>query len=251
MRTEIAMVACLALTGAAGCVSHGKPLGAQHGHPHGHGHGHRTAGASAAECPTVGAAMADDFAAAALARVPEAHRSARHGRRFERAEACADPALQRSPNRLEARYVRGLAQLDRHEFRKALSSARAVLTQNPEHVGARLLASDAHLELGALGEAEREISAALASKPTTAGLVRAAHLRRRFKDPVGAQDLYRRALLWAVRGGDRGMAVWAAVELANVLMEGGDLAGAEAGIAWARAHEPQVFEARFLARHTP
>ncbi|MGH9281160.1 MAG: tetratricopeptide repeat protein [Acidimicrobiales bacterium] len=107
-------------------------------------------------------------------------------RNYSQAEAAANRALELAATDLDARSLLASVRYTTHDFAGALSLAEGVVADDPSQVGALATVGDAHLELGAYGEAQRVYERLAAAKPDSAATsirrARLAYLQGRPED---------------------------------------------------------------------
>jgi len=148
---------------------------------------------------------------------------------YRNAEACAQRALELSPNDQLANGLRGMALLNDHRFAEARALALELLARDPGDVTALGLLSDAALELGDREAAIEAAQRMVDQKPGLLSYGRAAHLRWLQGDLAGAKRLYERAISAGTELKDREPRAWMIVQAALVFWHAGDYAGADAG----------------------
>jgi tetratricopeptide (TPR) repeat protein len=145
------------------------------------------------------------------------------------AEACADVVLERSPANLAAKNLRGLVELNRHEFARARATAEAIVAIDPRDATAWGTLSDAALELGDFESAVQAVDRMLEQKPGLPAYSRAAHLRWLKGDEGGAVKVIRLAIDAGLDPSDPEPLAWVLVQAAELFFQRGDYAGADAG----------------------
>lgn len=113
---------------------------------------------------------------------------------YRKAEDTLQQALKIEPDNFEALKVRTWLLLGRHEFAKALESAKALNKRMPDDVTVYGYLADANAELGNYQDAVEAVQWMLNLRPANvAGLTRAAYLRELHGDLSGALDLMQKA----------------------------------------------------------
>jgi tetratricopeptide (TPR) repeat protein len=109
---------------------------------------------------------------------------------YDQAEEAIKESLRLSPENLEAQRLRIRTLLGKHEFAKALESAKALNQKIPDDVLIYGFLADAHVELGNYKDAEESAQWMLDMRPgNIPALTRAAYLRELFGDIEGAIEL--------------------------------------------------------------
>jgi tetratricopeptide (TPR) repeat protein len=157
---------------------------------------------------------------------------------YVNATACADAALSLSPENTMAENLRAFSQLNDHRFGAARDTASSVLARDGANVTAWGTLSDAELELGNVGEAERAGQRMLDLKPSLSSYARAAYLRWLHGDSSAAKRLGEAAVRAGLESPDREPLAWALVQVALVFWNEGDRAGAAAGFELALQNVP-------------
>ncbi|MBT9567556.1 MAG: tetratricopeptide repeat protein [Thiobacillus sp.] len=113
---------------------------------------------------------------------------------YAAAEKAVAQSLERAPGNLDARRAAIGVMLGRHEFADALKAGLALARDVPDDLQAYAYLTDAQVELGHYGDAEKSAQWLLNLRPgNTPGLTRAAYLRELFGDIDGSLDLMQQA----------------------------------------------------------
>jgi tetratricopeptide (TPR) repeat protein len=143
-----------------------------------------------------------------------------------------------SADRLQAQVEEAL---EAHDFLRSIELLKALRTARPHDVQARLLLSDALVELGQIDAAEEELQTVLDLKPCAAVYLRAGyvlHLRGDTQAGVEVLDL-------AVEcAGTAKTRAWALAERGDLLQHQGQIAGAGASYTQAALLDPKLGRAR-------
>jgi tetratricopeptide (TPR) repeat protein len=151
------------------------------------------------------------------------------------AGAAASRALALDPRAAAALAIRGAVELDAHRFDDARRTAEAALAIAPEDLVALGVLADALVELGRYEAADAAAARMMALKPSLPAYARASWLRWLRGDTGPALEAIRRGIDAAPAGEPR---AWALVQAAQVFLQRGDAAGAEAGYALALEVHP-------------
>src|SRR5260221_1376484 len=154
------------------------------------------------------------------------------------AGACADVALELSPDNALADNLRGFTYLNDHRFREARDLATGILARDSDDPTAWGTLADAELELGNIDGAERAVQRMLDLKPSLASYSRAAYLRWLRGDLSGAKLLGGHAIRAGREARDREPLAWILVQTALVFWGEGDYDGALAGFDLALSEVP-------------
>ena len=158
------------------------------------------------------------------------------------AEGASIAALKVRPGHRGALALGAMVLLNQHRFEAAREQALAILAQDPDHVPALTVLSDAALEMGDVAAALDATQRLVDLKPGLASYGRAAHLRWIQGDVSGAKQLYARAIDAGRGGRDPEPVAWMLVQAGLIFWNEGDLDGALAGAQRALA---------LLPRHAP
>jgi tetratricopeptide (TPR) repeat protein len=148
---------------------------------------------------------------------------------YAHVEACANRALEAVEGDADALHLKGIVMMDAHRFSEARALAEQLVARDGDDVAAWGLMSDASLELGKLEDAARAAQRMLDLKPSLLSYGRSAHLRALAGDTQGALELYSLAIGAGRHLKDREPRAWMMVEAAQLFLQKGDIAGAEAG----------------------
>jgi tetratricopeptide (TPR) repeat protein len=145
------------------------------------------------------------------------------------AGACAELALQIAPQQGPAENLQLLVLLNQHQFKKARDRALSILQRNPQDQMAWGSLSDAHLELGAIEDAQYAVQKMVDLKPNLPSYARASYLAWLTGDEKGARLIAKQAVS---AGQEQKMTeglAWVIAQTAMMFWHDGDLKGAEAG----------------------
>jgi tetratricopeptide (TPR) repeat protein len=145
------------------------------------------------------------------------------------ADACAEVALQLSPQDRGALDLRGLTLLNEHRFEEARRLAQSVVDKAPEDAPAWGNLSDALTDLGRYNEAARAAQRMMDLKPNLASYARASYLLWLRGDVQGAKESARLAIDAGGDIRDPEPLAWVLVQAATLFWHEGDHDGAEAG----------------------
>ena len=223
MRALVSATLLIVFTSVGLALHADRSQGHSHG-PHGHsdGHGHSHGPHEHSHGPHAGQP------------VPEVEQRDRR--------LLAGPAPSGNAQQNAARRAVGAALID-HDFRRALSAAEPWLRSDRFDAWTLMAASDAHLELGQLEDAEVLLQRVLDVKPTPPTYFRAAyllHLRGHDPDAIAAMQL---ALEGLPQAAARERA-WTLTELGDLQRHAGEHAAAEASYRRALANAPSWSQAR-------
>lgn len=167
---------------------------------------------------------------------------------YDRASEALDRALKLSPGNYDARKLKVVVLLGRHQFRKALELAKELIHTTPDDLGVWALLVDVNIALGDYAEAERDAQWVLDLRPgNTLGFVKAASLREWFGDPEGASEFYHEALR-RTSINDLDERAWLCTQNARMQLLLGNLKNAAASLDEARKLDSQsLFAAATLA----
>jgi tetratricopeptide (TPR) repeat protein len=144
------------------------------------------------------------------------------------ADACADVASQLDPHHVMGLELKGLALLNDHKFKEAAALAQGVLAQQPEHLIALSILSDADLELGDVPGAIAAAQKMVDVKPNLPSYSRASYLMWLRGDGKGALSTARLAMSAGDERSPEPFA-WVTVQAGMMFWHQGDLDGAVAG----------------------
>jgi tetratricopeptide (TPR) repeat protein len=150
---------------------------------------------------------------------------------YVNANACAEIALDASPNDKLAYDLQGLVLLNDHKFREAADLARRVLEKNPDDALAYGSLSDALLELGRFEEAADAAQKMMDIKPNLPSYSRASYFRWLAGDDKLALEYARLAIDSGRDPKDPEPGAWQLVQAGLIFWHKGDLDGADAGFA--------------------
>ncbi len=145
------------------------------------------------------------------------------------ANACAEMALDASPDDKLAYDLQGLVLLNDHKFREAADLARRVLAKHPDDAMAYGSLSDALLELGRFEEAADAAQKMMDIKPNLPSYSRASYFRWLAGDEKMAVEYARLAMDSGRDPKDPEPRAWEVVQAALIFWHKGDLEGADAG----------------------
>jgi tetratricopeptide (TPR) repeat protein len=148
---------------------------------------------------------------------------------YVNANACAEVALEVSPDDKLAYDLQGLVLLNDHKFREAADLARRVLVAHPDDAMAYGSLSDALLELGQFEEAAAAAQTMMDIKPNLPSYSRASYFRWLAGDEKTALEYARLAIDSGRDPKDPEPRAWELVQAAMIFWHKGDLEGADAG----------------------
>lgn len=173
------------------------------------------------------------------------HRETADPEHLRLADDAIDAALERDPRDTVALSMRGLMEMQAHDFRAAKETAEGILRVDRDDTSALLLLGDAELELGHYEPAVEAYQRAADLRPDLRVYSRGAYARWIHGDPEGAVEL----LALAIDAGsprDPEATAWCFVDLALVRWHGGDVAGTRQALDQAFALVPDYLPARRL-----
>jgi tetratricopeptide (TPR) repeat protein len=145
------------------------------------------------------------------------------------AGGCAELALQIAPHQGPAENLQLLVLLNQHQFKKARERALSVLEKNPQDQMAWGSLSDAHLELGAIEDAQYAVQKMVDLKPNLPSYARASYLAWLTGDEKGARLIAKQAVSAGQEQKITEGLAWVITQTAWMFWHDGDLKGAEAG----------------------
>jgi tetratricopeptide (TPR) repeat protein len=148
---------------------------------------------------------------------------------YVNANACADVALQVSPDDRLAIDLRGLVLLNDHRFAEARELAAKGVEKNPDDAMAWGVLSDALLELGRFDEAASAAQNMMDIKPNLPSYSRASYFRWLQGDENAALRYARLAIDSGRDPKDPEPGAWELVQAAMIFWHRGDYEGADAG----------------------
>jgi tetratricopeptide (TPR) repeat protein len=148
---------------------------------------------------------------------------------YVNANACAEIALEVSPEDKLAYDLQGLVLLNDHKFRDAVDLANKILAKNPDDAMAYGSLSDALLELGRFDEAADAAQKMMDIKPNLPSYSRASYFRWLAGDDKAALEYARLAIDSGRDPKDPEPRAWELVQAAMIFWHKGDLDGADAG----------------------
>jgi tetratricopeptide (TPR) repeat protein len=155
---------------------------------------------------------------------------------YGQAERALNGALATRPNDPDVLIGLGTLALARHRFADALAWGERARAAAPKRSAPYGVIGDALVELGRYEEAFDAIQTMVDLRPDLASYSRVSYMRELQGDLDGAIEAMRRA---ADAGGGAGEAVaWTRVQLGHLLLQRGDIAGAEREYRWAQATDP-------------
>ncbi|HEV8639290.1 MAG TPA: tetratricopeptide repeat protein [Chloroflexota bacterium] len=156
--------------------------------------------------------------------------------RYRQAERALNRALELRPNDPDVLVGLGTLALARHQFADALAWGERAKAVAPKRAAAHGVIGDALVELGRYEEAFDAVQTMVDLRPDLPSYTRVSYVRELQGDLDGAVQAMRLAV---DAGGGAGEAVaWARVQLGHLLLQRGDVAGAEREYRWARAADP-------------
>jgi tetratricopeptide (TPR) repeat protein len=169
---------------------------------------------------------ADSSAAVALAAayLQRAHETGDPSS-YTQAERILRGVLEREPRHAAAMAWLGALEVNRHNFSTGLDWGRRALAVQPDLLDAYPVVIDASIELGRYADAAIAADAFVGLRPDLRSYARVAYLRELSGDRPGAIAALRLALDAARPGTEP--AAWTRVQLGNLFLAAGDLAGAE------------------------
>jgi tetratricopeptide (TPR) repeat protein len=150
---------------------------------------------------------------------------------YVNANACADVALQVSPDDPLAIDLRGLVLLNDHRFTEARDLAVGSVGKNPDDAMAWGVLSDALLELGHFDDAASAAQRMMDIKPNLPAYSRASYFRWLKGDDIAALSYARLAIDSGRDPRDPEPGAWELVQTAMIFWHRGDYEGADAGFA--------------------
>jgi tetratricopeptide (TPR) repeat protein len=148
---------------------------------------------------------------------------------YVNAGACAETALEVSPDDKLAYDLQGLVLLNDHKFREAADLAQTVLAKHPDDAMAFGSLSDAMLELGRFEEAADAAQKMMDLKPNLPSYSRASYFRWLAGDEKMALEYARLAIDAGRDPKDPEPTAWQLVQAAMIFWHRGDFEGADAG----------------------
>jgi len=148
---------------------------------------------------------------------------------YVNANACAEIALEVSPDDKLAYDLQGLVLLNDHKFREAADLASKVIAKHPDDAMAYGSLSDALLELGRFEEAADAAQKMMDLKPNLPSYSRASYFRWLAGDEKAALEYARLAIDSGRDPKDPEPRAWELVQAAMIFWHKGDLDGADAG----------------------
>jgi len=148
---------------------------------------------------------------------------------YVNANACANVALQVSPDDKLAMDLRGLVLLNDHKFAEARDLASKSVEKNPDDAMAWGVLSDALLELGRFDEAASAAQNMMDIKPNLPSYSRASYFRWLQGDENAALKYARLAIDSGRDPNDPEPGAWELVQAAMIFWHRGDYEGADAG----------------------
>ncbi len=148
---------------------------------------------------------------------------------YVNANACAEVALEVSPDDKLAYDLQGLVLLNDHKFREAVDLANKVLAKHPDDAMAYGSLSDALLELGRFEEAASAAQTMMDLKPNLPSYSRASYFRWLAGDDKAALEYARLAIDSGRDPKDPEPRAWELVQAGMIFWHKGDLDGADAG----------------------
>lgn len=148
---------------------------------------------------------------------------------YEHADAAADVALSLDPDHLVALNLKGLTQMDRHEFVAAKEYAQKVLALDGDDPMALGTLSDANIELGDYDASIAAAQKMLDRKPNLPSYARASYLKWLHGDTAAAKELARLAHDAGRGQRDPEPTAWVLSWAADIFAYEGDYEGAMAG----------------------
>ncbi len=155
---------------------------------------------------------------------------------YGRAQVLLEQAGDGRPDDPGIVIAEGVLALAQHRFEDALELGRDALALAPGNVGAQGVIVDALNELGRYDEALKATQAMVDAKPNLASLARVSYARELRGDVEGAVTAMTQAVVAA--GGSGENAAFVQVQLGNLLLQIGDVAGAEESYAAAERSFP-------------
>jgi pentatricopeptide repeat protein len=161
---------------------------------------------------------------------------------YQAALEALDAALRLQPGQLEGLLGQGQLALARHDFSAAPAWAQEARAVAPHSAAALGILVDAYVELGRYEEAVDMLQQMVDLRPGVAAYSRIAYMRQLHGDLDGAVE----AMTLAVEGGAPGheQTLWSLAQLAELYINQGDLARAEAAFRRALAFKPDYAPAR-------
>ncbi len=148
---------------------------------------------------------------------------------YVNANACAEVALEVSPDDKLAYDLQGLVLLNDHKFQAAVDLADKTLAKHPDDAMAHGSRSDALLELGRFEEAAAAAQTMMDIKPNLPSYSRASYFRWLAGDDKTALEYARLAIDSGRDPKDPEPQAWELVQAALIFWHRGDLDGADAG----------------------
>jgi tetratricopeptide (TPR) repeat protein len=145
------------------------------------------------------------------------------------ARACADVALEIAPQNRAAQNLVAIVLLNQHKFDEARDLAEQILVKASHDMMALGTLSDAHLEVGRYGEAQRAAQRMMDLKPNLPSYVRVSYLEWLRGDRQAAIESARAAIDAGKDPNDPEPRCWALTQAALMFWHGGDLKGADTG----------------------
>jgi tetratricopeptide (TPR) repeat protein len=148
---------------------------------------------------------------------------------YQQARACAEQALQLTPDEPVALQLVGLTLLNDHRFAEARELALKLLARQPDDALSWGTLSDAELELGHVDRAINAAQEMMDRKPNLPSYGRSAHLQWLQGEPTKAKLTYQQAIAAGREHKDREPSAWMITQAAWVFWHEGDYVGAAAG----------------------
>ena len=137
------------------------------------------------------------------------------------ARDAVEHALKLEPRNPRALLLRGMAEQDGHQFKRAVDTARTAIALAPNNPSAYLLLGDAQLELGQYDAAVAAYQSAMDLRPDLRAYNRAAHMSWLHGQTEAAIQL----LEWALDAGsgrDPESSAWCFIDLGEIYRQQGD-----------------------------
>jgi tetratricopeptide (TPR) repeat protein len=164
---------------------------------------------------------------------------------YEKAEGAFRKALELQPNYSRAQAGLAAVLCSRHKFAEGLEIAKALYGREPKNVDALSTIGDAQLELGRYEEAEATFAALHKLAPIPEVVARQANLAETRGDLERAMTLMKKAAEEARKAGTAGDAAWYLVRMADVSLQVGKVAEAEALYQAVLKEVPEQHDATF------
>lgn len=145
---------------------------------------------------------------------------------YKQADEALAKAFAIDPKNFSARKTQVWILLGQHEFAKALAAAQAINKEVPDDLLTYGFLTDANIELGLYGAAEKSAQRMLDLRPgNIPALTRAAYLRELFGDPEGSIELMNMAFE-GTSPGEREDRAWILTQIAHLRFSQGKTADA-------------------------